>query len=83
MLVAQRFTSGAAPGMLLEQAASRRTPIEVTATKLFISHPPNRQAADGLTGNSRQGRLDVRMSGGELVSRILLEGAAQQEEGKL
>jgi len=87
MLVAERFTIGAAPGMLLEQAASSRTPIKVRATKLFISHLPNRQAADGLTSKfTDKGPLDSQVSsveGGEFVSRILLEVAAQQGEGKL
>ena len=86
MLVAERFTIGAAPGMLLEQSASRRTPIEVTATRLFTSDLANRQAADGLTSKFTTRALDIRMSSvdsGELVSRNLLEGAAQHEEGNL
>ena len=40
MLVADRSTSGAPPGMLLEQAASTTIPINVKANKLLISHLP-------------------------------------------
>src|SRR5262249_38115359 len=63
MLVAGSSPIGAAPGTVLDQAASSRTPIKVRATKLFIALLPNRQAADGLTSKfTVKGPLDSQVS---------------------